>query len=168
MSTDLGDTNANLCIASMYTGSAGSETPRANAGDFRAFFWTPDINGPYGSLMKIKPLTGGGSQGISNGMRERPIDLKDCYLVPYGGKTLTTCFNETIDFFDKRTKVGAAACYLFMLNLNDNEYLKLGQNAGCTVQTRYLKGVPIKYPWKLAEGVLYNFYGIKFQERLSP
>jgi len=166
MATEYGDTGANICVCTHKTGAAGAETPDDTQGT-QYTFWCPEWNAVRESLMKIKPLSGGGSQGVSDGKRNFAIDLKDCYLKTWGGLSATACAKIVDNFFAVRCKTGAAAVYLFIYNENDASLVSLSWNAGCTVQTNYIKGVMTKFPCK-SEGPLYNYYGFHFQERLTP
>jgi hypothetical protein len=168
--TNYGETyvagSSNIVVCTHKTGAVGSETPDDSQGTIYCF-WTPEFNHILESLMKIKQLSGGGSQDVSDGKRNFSIDLKDCYLKTWGGLKATACKKLVDNFFVTRCKTGAAAVYLFVYNENDASWVSLSWNALCTAQTNYMKGVMTKFPSK-SEGPLYNYYGFHFQERLTP
>ena len=160
--TDYGDSGAKIQISTTYTGSAGSETPTGSI----FYFWAVSWRKLRKALMKIKELAGGNSYSNKDGKRTVDVTFKDWVVVPWSTYNNTEAYNACEDFFAIQTKTGASPCYLFVLNEVDNTYLKLGHNAACTSQTRYLKGYALEQESAQNQGNIYMYPAIKFKECL--
>lgn len=145
------------------------ESSGSPSGD-KYYFLCESISGDHKSKNKISYYMGGNSFSTRGGGRENQIVLRNIRIIPYSTYDKTQALNNIKLFLDKCTKSAQPPVYLWYINFNDNSptgrNIELGNNAGVSSATNYMKGYPMDYSWKLEQNI-YSISTITFKECLT-
>lgn len=155
-----------IIICTHKTGSDGSDKPDISQGSL-LYLFSPSVAGSPKSETKFKNTSGDQSFSSMDGKFSRSITLENLYVVKWTNgvsvSTNTDAFNEILGFLEGRNMIAQTPVYLYVKNAVDNTYLKLSRNSS-SVRTRFFKGYPISFPWKMTKGNVYYFTSLTFVE----
>lgn len=160
MATLSGSSGFAVAISTTKAGDAGSETP---TGDI-IYLWCEKISINDKSEDRVRVLSNYTSLKIPTGKMSLGVTLGNVIIGKFVSGTATEELDVVRNFIREHSvKIGGTKVYIFVKNIADDKYVKLGWNTSHT-QIRYYYGYPEPTTWEMDKGKMYKAMSLKFQD----